>query len=215
MIASEDSAHTATQAIVEALRERIVAGDLRPHAKLTQRDLADQFGVSAMPVRDAIKQLISDGLVVAEGQKTIVVAPMSADDFLDVMEMRLTLEPRALELAMPFISAANLSEIEGILASSAPTDTSRESVEKHWRFHQTLYRPSRRQRMLAAIEAQHLHLNRYLLPNWALVGVGSHWAAVEVALLDLIKTKRESEAIAFLRDDIEKTIVRVLRVLRS
>lgn len=215
MIDVEEVNPTATKAIVDRLREGIVDGEFRPHEKLTQRDLADRFGVSPMPIRDAIKQLISEGLVVAEGQKTIVVAPLSAEDFLDVMEMRLTLEPRALELAIPYFDAHIFSEVTKILESSSEDDSSRDSVEKHWRFHQALYHPSRRPRMLAAIEAQHLHLNRYLLPNWALVGVGAHWAIAELALLDLIKAKRDADAMLFLKNDIEKTIVRVLRVLRA
>jgi DNA-binding GntR family transcriptional regulator len=210
-----DGQTSSTKVIADRLRGLILEGELKPHARLTQRDLADQFGVSAMPVRDAIKQLISEGLVIAEGQKTIVVAPVSSDDFLDVMEMRLALEPRALELAIPFVSPSDLDGLDAILENSTESDPPRVAVEQHWHFHQSLYKPCRRSRMLAAIEAQHLHLNRYLLPNWARVGVGAHWAEVEREIVVLLRALKAKKAIEFLRQDIEKTIVRVVRVLRE
>jgi DNA-binding GntR family transcriptional regulator len=213
MAVTED-ALALSETIVDRLRNLILSGDLAPHSKLTQRDLADQFGVSAMPVRDAIKQLIGEGFVVAEGQKTIVVAPLNADDFLDIMQMRLLLEPRALELAAPYLREADFAGIDAILSSAAAQDTPRDQVDKHWQFHQALYQPCRRPRLMATIEAQHLHLNRYLLPNWANVGVGAHWAVVERDLVDLVRTGDTSKAMAFLRDDVETTIIRVLRVLR-
>ena len=122
MTATED-ALALSEPIVDRLRNLILSGDL-----------ADQFEVSAMPVRDAIKPLIGEGFVVAEGQKTIVVAPRNADDFLDITQMRLLLKQRALEPAAPHLRAADFAAIAAIPSSAAAQDTPRDQVGKLWRY---------------------------------------------------------------------------------
>ena len=69
------------QSIARVLRAQIHSGKLAPSTRVTQRDLAAQFGHSPMPARDAVKILLSEGLVVQEGSKTIVVAPITLADF--------------------------------------------------------------------------------------------------------------------------------------
>src|SRR5262245_17281918 len=75
--------------VAKHLRERILIGELQPRARLTLRDIASEFGISMMPARDAVRQLLREGLAIQEGQKTIVVAPMSVMDFIDIMEIRI------------------------------------------------------------------------------------------------------------------------------
>lgn len=215
MQAISSTRSTSMDTVLEQLRELIMIGELKPRTRLTHRDLAERFGVSPMPVRDAVRQLMNDGLVVAEGQKTIVVAPLNVDEFLDVMEMRLTLEPRALELAQPAIADRDVKQLRHMLKQSDVTGEPRKSVEQHWQFHKRLYEPCKRPRMLAAIDAQHVHLNRYLLPSWGNAGVGTHWTSSEFQLVKLIEQKKASEAVKFLKDDIEKAMLRVLRTIRT
>ncbi len=199
--------------LTEQLRELIVAGALPPKKRLTQRELAEHFGVSQMPVRDAIKQLMSEGLVTAEGPKTIVVSSLSARDFVDLMEIRLALEPRALELAIPIMTSEHLRSLRAILKRSKPTDSPSVAVKQHWTFHRALYAACDKPRLLAVIDVQHLQLSRYLMPNWGRIGVEAHWAEVEGELLDLIHAGTSLESVAFLREDLERTIARVVRVL--
>src|SRR3954454_2301695 len=96
------------QTIAQALREQILCGELAPSTRVTQRDLAAKFGFSPMPARDAVKMLLAEGLVVQEGSKTIVVAPINSEDFVEIMDMRSLLEPRALELSIPNLKADDL-----------------------------------------------------------------------------------------------------------
>ncbi len=168
-----------------------------------------------MPVRDAIKRLLGEGLAVHEGLKTIVVARLRADDFIDIMELRALLEPAALKLSATRLTADDIAETRAILDVARTDDEPTAFMAKHWAFHRSLYKRAGRPRLLAAIEAQHRHLDRYLMPNWAQIGVGVHWAAEERELLDYVVEKRWDAAIEFLRMDLERTTLRVLKALPS
>src|SRR5437868_13286599 len=99
----------ATQ-IVEELRRRIIAGDYRAGMKLQQEQIAQELGVSRSPVREALRQLEAEGLVILISQKGAEVAPISASEVAEMFEIRLQLEPHLLALAIPQMTAADLSE---------------------------------------------------------------------------------------------------------
>jgi DNA-binding GntR family transcriptional regulator len=198
------------QSIAHVLREQIHSGELRPNARVTQRDLAAQFGRSPMPARDAVKMLLAEGLVVQEGSKTIVVAPANREDFAEIMELRALLEPRALALSIPRMTAEDLAAVRAVMALSGTTDNPRQMAENHWRFHRVLYRRAARPRLLAMIRQQQNLMVRYLLPNWAALGVRHDWARIEYALMDLVEQRRVDDAVEWLRRDLEDATSRVL-----
>ena len=208
---TEPAALNTAQTIAQALRERILSGQLAPHTRVTQRELAAQFGFSPMPARDAVKILLAEGLVVQAGSKTIVVAPVNSEDFEEIMEMRALLEPRALELSAPRLLAEDFAEARAALARSGTTEDPRELVENHWGFHRALYRRAGRPRLLTLIEQQHNLLSRYLMPSWAQYGVMFDWARDEVELMELVERQRCREAVEWLRKDLEAAKQRVIR----
>ena len=73
-------------AIVAALEMQIVDGTRGPGARLDERELADEFGVSRTPIREAFRQLASIGLVEDLGRRGVLVARHSASDLLDAKE---------------------------------------------------------------------------------------------------------------------------------
>jgi DNA-binding GntR family transcriptional regulator len=210
-----EKAANASEEVAELLREQIMSGELLPGLRITQRDLATKLGISSMPVRDAIKRLLGEGLVVHEGLKTVVVAPLRAEDFIDIMEMRMLLEPAALERSGPRLTQEDLAGSRALLEAAQADDLPSTFVEKHWAFHRSLYHKAGRPRLLASIEALHLHLNRYLMPNWAQVGVGPHWAEGEWELVQLAMEGKWKAARDYLVRDLDRTMLRVLHALPS
>jgi DNA-binding GntR family transcriptional regulator len=83
-------------------------------------------------------------------------------------------------------------------------------AENHWRFHRVLYRRAARPRLLAMIRQQQNLMVRYLLPNWAALGVRHDWAHIEYALMDLVEQRRVDDAVEWLRRDLEDATSRVL-----
>jgi DNA-binding GntR family transcriptional regulator len=177
--------------------------------------VAAQFGSSIMPARDAVLRLLGEGLAVQEGQKTVVVAPLNVGDFLDIMEIRALLEPRALELSVPRLTAADIAEARRILRQAAKTIQPLAFSELHRRLHMTLYRRSGRPRLLEAIERQHMHMVRYLSPLWALEGHLASWIGGEEVLMRHIEKKDAAEAVSFLRRDLDDALIRILRALAT
>ena len=77
------------------LEEEIIFGRLAPRARLTEEELSLRFGVSRSPVREAIRLLERDGLVVREARRGIWVAPLSLKDFDEIYACRIGLEALA------------------------------------------------------------------------------------------------------------------------
>jgi DNA-binding GntR family transcriptional regulator len=103
----------------EQLREHIISGRLRPGDRLVERDLAEQFGVSRVPVREAISTLQSEGLVVVESPRRVVVRKLSRIDVEELFDVREALEVLACGLAAQRAGQQDLRRLEWLLADTA------------------------------------------------------------------------------------------------
>ena len=114
------------------LRRRILSGDLAPGSRLSQYDLAEEMGMSITPLREAVRQLASEDWVEVDTHRDVRVAPMSASEARQLLEVRLSLEPSATELA-PYAAAKDLlpatlgSCVSSASAPAAPAPTRRAS----------------------------------------------------------------------------------------
>ncbi len=139
------------QRIVETLSGEIVSGVLLPGESLAQEHLAARFGISRMPIREAIKQLQSLGFVTVEPTRRAHVAPVSLADFLEIYDMRIAVETLAIKSAIPQLTNAQIDA-----AAAIQTEIERTQPEKfgplNSDFHMTLYAPSARPRLLELIQ---------------------------------------------------------------
>lgn len=101
--------------VFESLREAILEGKLKPGQRLMEVQLAEQLGVSRTPVREAIRKLELEGLVVMLPRKGAYVANMSLKDIIDVLEIRASLEGLAASLAAERINPENIKKLEKIV----------------------------------------------------------------------------------------------------
>lgn len=85
--------------IVEALREAILNGDIPPGGQIVEMSLAEQFGVSRGPLREAIRQLIEEGLLVTVPYTGTYVRELSVSDIHEIYSLRIALETFAFEQA--------------------------------------------------------------------------------------------------------------------
>jgi len=99
-LALEDQPRTLIEATYRQLRRDIIEGRLAPGEKLRVEHLKSCYDVSSGTLREALALLISDSLVVAQGQRGFRVAPMSLDDLEDLTRMRILLECEALRESM-------------------------------------------------------------------------------------------------------------------
>ncbi|CAH2211802.1 GntR family transcriptional regulator [Tepidibacter aestuarii] len=98
--------------VFEYLRESILKGKLEPAQRLMEVQLAEQLGVSRTPVREAIRKLELEGLVVMLPRKGAYVADVSLKDIIEVLEIRAALEGLAASVAAERMSDEDLEKLE-------------------------------------------------------------------------------------------------------
>jgi DNA-binding GntR family transcriptional regulator len=94
-----------------ALRDAIIAGQLAPGSRLTEAALCAQYGLSTTPVREALQKLVHRGLAVRHTARGVSVRQLSPQDIRNIYELRLLLEPVALQQSVPNLSDAELAAI--------------------------------------------------------------------------------------------------------
>jgi len=127
--------------VLGALRQEIIAGSLRPGDRLVERELADRFGVSRVPVREAIRALVAEGFVLFETPRRTVVRPLSPTDVNELFELREALEVYAAGLAAARATPEDLAELRELLtrAASATEAGDAETItDINTRFHDRL-----------------------------------------------------------------------------
>ncbi len=107
-------ASTLSTQLYKKLREQIIRGEFAPGEQISIRQIANLYGVSTMPVREALNKLEFGGFVTF-GRRSILVNPLSTKNLIEIFEIRKNLEKMALEWAYPNITQGTLSELEEIL----------------------------------------------------------------------------------------------------
>jgi DNA-binding GntR family transcriptional regulator len=148
-------------AVREALRRAISAGELAPGIQLRQDELAERFGTSRIPVREALRQLEAEGFVTFLPNRGAVVSDLSIDEVIELLEIRIALECHALRLAIPAMGDIDLDDAREILRSYDEEPDAEKWGAFNWRFHKALYAPCNRPRLLAMIEANYGHVGRF------------------------------------------------------
>ena len=104
-----------TQQLVEALREKILSGELASGERLVEERISEEFAVSRMPVREALRQLAAGGLVIIEPRKGASVAHFHQNLLRELVEVRATLEALNARLAAKRHDPQQIAELEALL----------------------------------------------------------------------------------------------------
>lgn len=198
--------------LARLLQEEIIAGRLAPATRLTEEDVAQTYGVSRSPVREALRLLERDGLVVKAPRRGIWVAPMTLKDFDEVYSCRIPLEALAAAEAASSSDTALKDELPGILAAmraaQADGDVQR-FFEADVRGSVVIYRLTDNttlRRLLAGLEKQALRY-RYLLyaresvaVRLSVEGTATIYEAIRAGDADRAKAETEALIGALWRD---------------
>ena len=201
----------ASALIVESLRESILDGALAPGMQVRQELLAEQFGVSRVPVREALRQLEAEGLVYSELHKGAFVASRSLDEVVEMLDIRIGLEVRALKLALPNFTKKTIQEAERILKKYDGSETPQEWRDLNLQFHLCLYQPANRPRLVKMIEDVVLGTHRFLRTYISATVGRDEPQAEHHELLELCAAKNSSRALRMLESHIEHTKTALLR----
>lgn len=137
------TATTVVDQVTAEIRRSILGGLLQPGQELSLRDMAAQLGVSTIPVREALRRLEGQGLLVASSGRSSRVAPLAAADLHGIYRLRMMLEPEIAARACLLISDAELDRLQTVAASFGNQVASLDDVySAHHTLHLDLLAPA-------------------------------------------------------------------------
>ena len=159
----------------DALRRAIVSGALQPGQRVNEAEIARQMGISRAPLREAIRQLEQDGLLVSVPRRGTAVAALSAAEVEEVYTLRADLEARAVRRALGRASPADLAELDGLadeMDAAAARGDATAMLEADADFHRRLVALAgwaQLRRVWESLHPQTLTLNTVrVLTDWSL-----------------------------------------------
>jgi DNA-binding GntR family transcriptional regulator len=153
---------TRARAVATRLREEIQAGTITPGTRLRQVDIAQRFGVSTTPVREAFATLAREGLVSQDAHRGAIVFAPSVDELAEIYEIRVILEPAATRIAATKMTPDELEELEGIVARMRTAKLA-EYAGLNTELHTAIYRVADRPLLTEMIENLRERAAGYLL----------------------------------------------------
>ena len=208
-------ADQARSIIEESLREAILDGRLPCGTALRQQELADLFGVSRMPVREALRQLEAQSLLNVVQHKGAVVAPLITNNAVETYALRSVLESFALRLSIPLLDDNDLA-LAAQYIEQLETQTEHAEIGKLNRlFHMSLYHKAPNSKLLDLIERELNEEERFLRFHLSSMGLGKLSQDDHRALLDAARAKDIDKAVVLLERHLEKASVTMRRYLEQ
>lgn len=201
---------TAQELVLSTVRTAILQGVLEPGARLRQEDLADLFGRSRIPVREALRALEYEGLVTSEPHRGFTVTTLDADDIEEVYELRILLEGQAVRLAVPLMTDEDLTELDALFERMQSATDPDEQLASREAFYTRLYSISGRPRLVGLIARLRQEVARAL--RWATI---QHSGTIHGGFYDAVKTGDAERAIAQLAGHYRRVAMLIRRHIRE
>ena len=161
----EENAYLPLRDVVfQTLRQAILKGELQAGERLMEIKLAERLGVSRTPIREAIRKLELEGLVVMVPRKGAAVANITEKDTKDVLEVRRTLEVFAVEVACDRITPEQLSGLKAAAKSFEASKGSMDLIriaETDMNFHEIIYEATHNERLVQMLNNLRENMYRY------------------------------------------------------
>jgi len=188
------------------LREDILAGDLAPGDVLSEVALAQSFGVSRGPVREALGRLASEGLVTITPHRGAIVTELTADEFVDAYQVREALETLAIRLAVPRLGPDDLAALRALhaqMVTHAEAGEINAFFTANALFHDLFAAASGNQKLQEMYSVLMGQMARYLARSLALRGSLERSVAEHSAILEAVEAGDGERAARLLADHIE------------
>ena len=154
---------TTPDIVAQQLRLAILRGQLKSHQPLRQDRLADDLGVSKIPIREALAQLKAEGLVTYKTNRGAFVTSLSPKEAKEIYLMRIALETMALEHAIPKLKQTDLARAQSALMVIDVESDPTKWAELNWEFHSALYQPADMPHLSSTLEMLHINVGRYIV----------------------------------------------------
>ena len=199
--------------IESSLREAILDGRLPSGTAVRQQELADLFGVSRMPVREALRQLEAQSLLTVVQHKGAVVAPLITSNAVETYALRSVLEGFALRLSIPLLDDNDLTMAAQYIEQLEGQTSYAEIARLNRLFHMSLYHKAPNAKLLDLVERELNEEERFLRFHLSSMGLGKLTQDDHRAMLAAATAKDIDQAVRLLEEHLEKASVTMRRHL--
>ncbi len=183
--------------VFQTIRNQIVWGNLLPGQRLMETQLAEKLGVSRTPVREAIKRLELEGLIVMVPRKGAHVAPFTKKDIKDVLEIRAVLESLAASLAAQRIDQKELTKLQLVIHEYELSSIERNidvMIQKDVEFHELIFDATKNDRLIQVSQNIREQVLRYRIAYLKYEGEGKIVLAEHRNIFTSIKNRNAKKA---------------------
>jgi len=183
---AQDIVVTTHETVYRQLRERILFGGFLPGGAVTLRGLAEELGVSPMPVREAVRRLIAERALTMQDNRRVLVPAMTREKFEQVLYARVALEPELAARAVPRLTPASIdaiAEIDQRIDQTMLNGDVDGYMRGNFQFHFTLYEHAEADTLQPLVESIWLQFGPFMRMAYGRIGTSKledhHQAALE------------------------------------
>ena len=204
MTLKKNNAANTPDFVISSLRNAIIQGQYKANEPLRQDQIAQELGVSKIPLREALVQLKAEGLVTFLPKRGAIVSELSRAEVEEIYAMRIALETIAIEKAIPLLSSSNIIRAKSVLEIIESETDQDQWGELNWEFHANLYQAAQMPLLLKTIHHLHNNVTRYLIIYLERLSAldksqKEHWD-----LLKACQDRNASEAVKILKRHLQQ-----------
>lgn len=204
--------------VFNTLRQAILKGELEPGERLMEIQLADRLGVSRTPIREAIRKLELEGLVLMIPRKGAEVAKISEKSLRDVLEVRRSLDELAIELAIQRMTEEDLQKLEEAQETFRKAVQSGDAMtiaESDEHYHDVIYNATGNSRLVQILNNLREQMYRYRLEYIKDEDKRQILVVEHEQILKAIQGRRVTEAKIAIREHIDNQEITVSRNIKE
>lgn len=203
--------------VFNTLRRAILMGELEPGERLMELQLTERLGVSRTPIREAIRKLELEGLVVMAPRRGAAVAKITEKDLQDVLEVRCSLEELAVELACERITAEEISELReciGAFRKATEGNDVTAIAEQDVRFHDIIFTATNNNRLVQMLSNLREQMYRYRVEYLKDTDTHGQLLSEHEEILRRLERRETGEAKEAIRRHITNQVLAVKKNIR-
>ncbi|SFU14611.1 transcriptional regulator, GntR family [Pseudovibrio denitrificans] len=192
-------------ALAADIRQRILSGEFQDGDQIRQEQIAEEYEVSRMPVREALRRLEAEGLVAFHAHRGAIVTELSLDEIAEMYDLRELIEIETLKVAIPAMTEAHLEAAREILSNLESAYESKDVAAwgaLNTQYHVALCASSGRKQSLAFIKQINSQIERYIRLQLKAEGAMDKAEDEHRQLLKLIEDKNVDATVELLRKHI-------------
>lgn len=204
--------------VFNTLRQAILRGELQPGERLLEIHLANKLGVSRTPIREAIRKLELEGLVLMIPRKGAVVAEITEKSLRDVLEVRRALEELAVKLACEKIQDEEIEELKAAAKAfekALGTGDVTVYAEADVKFHDIIYRTTDNQRLIQLLYNLREQMYRYRVEYLKREEVHETLLEEHQHIIEMIEKRDEERAVEAVCKHIDNQVITVADTIRT